>query len=415
MNENMKYKYCLFFIISAFVTLCVSCTEKTSIQNSSRVYFTIDPVRRKIVIPAHLSNDATANLTFDSGASDGSLILDSTFLASYPDFTFNVFPDTLLTGSAWATNRVLNLRYNTPLTIRIGNTDLMYSAVNVTNWRAAMFDNYTDGLFNIPLNDTHIWELNFEYYYLEIHTVENFQMPKNTFIVPLERRGIEHLGISSNSFHIQLPMQVKCPEGYSIMLDNTYLIDTGMPWDIVLREAGDMDFFNRRTDAVWTGYLDGHYRHYLVEATLFEHLHIDSLRLYKFSPFPVDKNLIGINFLKRFNVFFDMKNQQLGLQPIENFQRVVCPLARRFHFSFSLNQEGGRIVSMIANFDGNPYIEAGLQVGDEVIALNNIVFRSLTLEQWTYLQKQNTWILDIIRNGQSMQLTVCLKNVVHGD
>ena len=410
----MKYKYYLFSIISALVTLCVSCTKKTNLQNSNRVYFTIDSVRRHIEIPVHLSNGAIANLTFDSGASDGRLILDSTFLASYPDFTFNVIPYTYPAGSAWSANRALSRWYNISQTIRIGNTELEYSAVSVTNWRAAIFDNYTDGLFNVPLNDTHIWELNFEYYYLEIHSAENFQMPKNAFIVPLERRGVSEFGTFSNSFFIQLPMQVKCPEGYNMVLNNTYMIDTGMPWDIVLRETDDI-FFNRRTDAVWTKYLDGHYRHYLVEAILFEDFHIDSLRLYKFSPFPVNKNLIGINFLKRFNVFFDMKNQQLGLQPIENFQRVVCPLARRFHFSFSLNQEGGRVVSMIANYDGNPYIEAGLQVGDEIVALNGIIFRSLTLEQWTYLQKRDTWVLDIIRNGQPMQLTVCLKNVVHGD
>ncbi|MFK2277901.1 hypothetical protein ACIXO6_19585 [Bacteroides fragilis] len=70
---------------------------------------------------------------------------------------------------------------------------------------------------------------------------------------------------------------------------------------------------------------------------------MDSLRVYTFDFInrAPSNYLIGQNFLKRFNVFFDMKHQRIGFQPIPNFTRVVNPLHQRFHILVEKIDMGG--------------------------------------------------------------------------
>jgi hypothetical protein len=105
--------------------------------------------------------------------------------------------------------------------------------------------------------------------------------------------------------------------------DNTYFIDVGMSQDIALiYPVAELEFFNKRDDAVWTS-SDGesYTRRYNVSATLFEHFTVDSLRIYTFDdPRWLNyKYIIEQNFLKRFNVFFDLKNQLLGFTTHKEF------------------------------------------------------------------------------------------------
>lgn len=65
-------------------------------------------------------------------------------------------------------------------------------------------------------------------------------------------------------------------------------------------------------------------------------------------------------FLKRFNVFFDMKSQRLGLQPIKNYERVVNPRKKRFHMSSRMNSHGKIIITKIADYESNYIKKAGL-------------------------------------------------------
>ncbi|EXZ22777.1 hypothetical protein M086_3476, partial [Bacteroides fragilis str. S13 L11] len=45
------------------------------------------------------------------------------------------------------------------------------------NWKWYM-NSSSEGMFNIPPNDTmHVWELNFEHNYMEIHLAQNYRMP----------------------------------------------------------------------------------------------------------------------------------------------------------------------------------------------------------------------------------------------
>ena len=121
-------------------------------------------------------------------------------------------------------------------------------------------------------------------------------------------------------------------------------------------------------------------------------------------------------FLKRFNVFFDMKSQRLGLQPINNYERLVNPRKKRFHMSSRMNSHGKIIITKIADYEGNYVKESGLLEGDEIIAINEIPIKMISLEEDAELSRQDTLIYDIVRQGKSYKIPVVIdKREVQGD
>ena len=121
-------------------------------------------------------------------------------------------------------------------------------------------------------------------------------------------------------------------------------------------------------------------------------------------------------FLKRFNVFFDMKSQRLGLQPINNYKRVVNPRKKRFHMSSRMNSHGKIIITKIADYEGNYVKKSGLLEGDEIIAINEIPIKMISLEEDAELSRQDTLIYDIVRQGKSYKIPVVIdKKEVQGD
>jgi hypothetical protein len=398
-------------IFYLFLFLALAGVYSNCAENSNRVYFTINPENRQIIIPVQLNDSITANMTFDTGWNDRAIFLDSTFVAFHSCLLPNTLPETSQIASAWGGDGVSNLIYNTQKTVKIGNTDLTYNGVQIFDWKKALQSN-NDGIFNIPTNDTtHVWELNFEHNYLEIHPAESFQMPKNCLLSRLEMNAL---------FGIQLNLQIKSADGDTLTINGEYTIDTGMAWDIALMHPNkeESDFFNKREDAVWTHFMDGYNRYYTVRATIFDNFIVDSLRIYTFNSSHRIKSeyLIGQNFLKRFNVFFDMKNRQVGLQPIKNFQRVVNPNHRRFHLSTNITSDRNLIVTMIADYKDNYYKKAGLQEGDEITAINGKLFKDITYEEKLKFNEIDTFVFDIIRKGQTLKLVIPVdKNEEQGD
>jgi len=401
-------------LFSSFFTLVF--VYSSAAEKSNKVYFSINSKNRKIDIPIQLNDSITAKMTFDTGAGAGTFYLDSTFCKSHPSILLDKIPSKVgQSGSAWSTTRIPISGYETVPKTKIGIADLKYNSMGIYDFKRYFNSTESDGLFGIPQNDTtHVWELNFEHNYLEIHPVEDFKMPDNCFVFPILMDEINHY-----PFNIQLPIKIKCVNGDTLTINRKFMIDTGMSWDIALMyNAKELPFFNKKEDAAWIGYLDSYFRYYIVDAMLFDNYQIDSLRIYTFNyPNSVRCNyLIGQNFLKRFNVFFDMKNRQIGLQPIETFQRVTNPNYRQFHLSTFVNSKGKTFVREVGNYKGNYYKTAGFQNGDEIIKLNGKLFKNVTYEDKLELFKKDTLIYDIIRKGKPMKIAVKVdKNEKQGD
>ncbi len=409
MNKGLCSVF-LFFII------CVSCgypQQYTEIINGGgKVYFCINPKDRQIVLPVQLNDSITARLGFDTG---GQFVLDSMFCATHSSIKHRLFSDAQLrNGSGWANFLVTCSIYSNAPIVRVGKVSLKYDVTQIMNWKWYM-NSSSEGMFNIPPNDTmHVWELNFEHNYMEIHLAQNYRMPDNSLIFPLVRKK-EY----PNLLYVRLPIKMECASSDTLMINRMFMIDTGMAWDIVLmQEANEFSFFNKQEDVVWTKYLNRYHRYCPVDAILADTLRMDSLRVYTFDFInrAPSNYLIGQNFLKRFNVFFDMKSQRLGLQPIKNYERVVNPRKKRFHMSSRMNSHGKIIITKIADYEGNYVKESGLLEGDEIIAINEIPIKMISLEEDAELSRQDTLIYDIVRQGKSYKIPVVIdKKEVQGD
>ena len=377
-----------FFILVFLFNACV--------QNSSsnRVDFTIDPENRTIIIPVLLNDSITANMVFDTGW-NGSLTLDSLFCAINPFIDLNSPDSSFKMGSSWSPS-YLSLPgsfFKTLQTIKIGDVNLTYQYLSVFNFKT-YFNTDADGLLGIPYQDTtHVWELNFERNYLEIHQANRFKMPKNCYLLPFT----EYL-------EIQIPMHIECSNGDTITFNSQYFIDTGMPQDIVLVHPTkeEIDFFYERDDAVWiSSGAPGYYIRHIVRSTLFDDFIADSMRIYTLdsSRRISYKRLIGQNFLKRFNVFFDLKKGQLGLQPIKNFQRIVNQNHRRYYFSLKYSTTGQLLVDHIPDYNGNLVYEAGVRTGDEFFMINDKIRKNLTYDEGLEIAKADTLRSVFLRDG----------------
>ena len=409
MNKGLCSVF-LFFII------CVSCgypQQYTEIINGGgKVYFCINPKDRQIVLPVQLNDSITARLGFDTG---GQFVLDSMFCATHSSIKHRLFSDAQLrNGSGWANFLVTCSIYSNAPIVRVGKVSLKYDVTQIMNWKWYM-NSSSEGMFNIPPNDTmHVWELNFEHNYMEIHLAQNYRMPDNSLIFPLVRKK-EY----PNLLYVRLPIKMECASSDTLMINRMFMIDTGMAWDIVLmQEANEFSFFNKQEDVVWTKYLNRYHRYCPVDAILADTLRMDSLRVYTFDFInrAPSNYLIGQNFLKRFNVFFDMKSQRLGLQPIKNYERVVNPRKKRFHMSSRMNSHGKIIITKIADYEGNYVKKSGLLEGDEIIAINEIPIKMISMEEDAELSRQDTLVYDIVRQGKSYKIPVVIdRNEVQGD
>lgn len=398
------------FVIFGIICLCVSmlsiaCHTETE---SRRGYFKVDPADRKIMIPVGLNDSLSVDLVFDTGVPLGYLSIDSSFCAEHPLDTWKGGPDVIaeMVDVGWTYDKSSCSVYLNPLELTVCGDRMKYGYCVVKNWKKIMSNAANNGLFNIPANDTtHVWELNFEHDYLEIHPAAGFVLPEECFLLPFAE------GQRDSSLYVRIPLKVTCADGDTLTIDRTFLIDTGMPWDVVLMHpAEELGFFEEK-EAVYTGYGNGSYRRYTVDAGMFGNFAMDSLRIYTLDdPLMVGTQyLIGQNFLRRFNVFFDMRNGWLGLQPIRNFRRVVNPNHRRFHLLVRPDTDGRFIVVKIADYAENRYKQAGLREGDEVVAVNGYRYergKGLSDENAAVIFKQDTKVFDIVRDGKPLRITV---------
>ena len=401
---------CICYIYVAFL-LFSSCSTQPN-----RTCFTINSEDRKIVLPVQINDSLAVCLTFDSGAELGTLILDSAFCANYPTILNKDSLNKLTySGSAWAEFLVLASHYKINTDIKISGQYILYDKFRVFDWKGHFLTSDSEGLFNIPQNDTiHVWELNFENNYMKIHLGKNFRLPDDCFVAPMVKEK------NSYSFDIKLPIKVRCNNGDTITLEHTYTVDTGMAQDIVLTHKDDeYDFFNNRKDAVWTSDLSHYHRYCTVNATLFDKMNMDSLRIYTFDyPNNVQCDyLIGLNFLKRFNVFFDMKRKVIGFQPIKNFKRIVNPIHQRFHFSYGFTRQGKMMVTGVGDYESNRFKIAGLKEGDEIVNINGRPCKDFTwLEHRALEVEADTIVYDILRDGNPLKIVVAIdKSEIQGD
>lgn len=393
----------IFLCLPAVAFLFINCSAKS---NGNRVYFFKDE-NRAIIVPVKINDSITGNMLFDTGAPWDALLLDSLFCAEHNLPEWESKPHAVYYQEATGFHpsgspKRPRAYYHTSLTINLSGTDITYPYFLIEDTKKD-FTADVDGTIGFPKNDsTHVWELNFDHDYLEIHQADNFKMPENCYILPLvEKEGRPYP-------YIQFPVQIQCADGDTITVNQIYMIDTGLLYDLVLLpQAEEYEFFSKRDDAILISRHGTYASRYNVNTKVFDNFEIDSMRIYTvgYSDRLPESGLIGLNFLKRFNVFFDFSKNQVGFQPIKNFKRIVNQYERRFYFSQDIKSDGRQFVKKLAETKNNPYKKAGLEEGDEIIAINGFKVKNMTPEEAASIRNNNTKEIDILRNGEPIRIT----------
>ena len=403
-----------YLLILLLMLSHISCNASNK-ENEKHIPFEFSDEIPNLLIPVTLQNSIPAKLVFDTGW--GIPTLDSTWVSQYPSLTPKDIPSREYElGVAWnpASVRKATLYFDPHfefLKLKLGENSMKFDYWRIGNFRQLLGVNDADGITGIPSADsTKVWGFNFEDNYITIQEADSFEMPKGYMQFPMKVVTYPAVGMT---IHVNLPLKVQTSDGDTVTIHRDFFVDTGAWDDIILTsEAPELAFFDNKKDAVWiaTPYNGLYTRNHEIKVSLGEY-EDDSFRVttYDHKSNVSGRYLIGLNFLKHFNVYFDFQRKVLGLKPIPNFERIIDKHARRYHMGFNMeiiNKQQRFIVETIADNKENTYYTAGLRVGDEIISANGILLKDLTPQQKETLYQGNSILFKIIRDGKNMEISV---------
>lgn len=405
--------------IGVYLPILLLAVSQSSCVNDNRinekyVTFEFGEEAPKLLIPVILQDSIPAKFVFDTGIG-GTPFLDSALVSQYPSLVPEDIPSQeSVSCSAWnPTYTTKSTSYYAPLKLKLGESSMDFGNWGVGSYRKLFNENEVDGMTGIPSADsTKVWGLNFEDNYITIQEADSFEMPKEYMQFPMKVVTYPAEGMT---FHVNLPLKVQTSDGDTVTIHRDFFVDTGAWNDIILMsEASELAFFDSKKDAVWiaTPYNALYTRNHEVKVSLGEY-EDDSFRVttydHKHKTTVSSSYLIGLNFLKHFNVYFDFQRKVMGLKPIPNFERIIDKHAKRYHVGLNIEimtKQQRFIVETIADNKENNYYTAGLRVGDEIISANGILWKDITPEQRETLYQGDSIRFNIIRNGRNMEIPV---------
>ena len=404
--------YLLIFLLAVSQSSCDTADK----VNGKYVTFEFSDEFPRLLIPVTLQDSIPAKLVLDTGIG-GTPFLDSALVSQHPSLTPKDIPSQEAEfGSGWNPASITKcILYSDPeletLKLKLGENPMSFGNWTVGNYRKLFGENEMDGITGIPSADsTKVWGFNFENNYITIEDADSFEMPKGYMQFPMKVVTYPAAGMT---IHVNLPLKVQTSDGDTVTIHRDFFVDTGAWEDIILTsEASELAFFDNKKDAVWIAapYNGLYTRNHEVKVSLGEY-EDDSFRVttHDHKSNVSSRYLIGLNFLKHFNVYFDFQRKVMGLKPIPNFERIIDKHARRYHMGFNIeiiNKQQRFIVETIADNKENTYYTAGLRVGDEIISANGILWKDLTPEQKETLYQGDSVLFKIIRDGKNMEISV---------
>ena len=415
-SHNINKTMSVYLLILLLAISQSSCDAGNKI-NEKHIPFEFSDEIPNLLIPVTLQDSIPAKLVFDTGW--GIPTLDSTLVYQYPSLTPKDMPSREYgIGSAWnpASVRKATLYFDPNfefLKLKLGDLPMKFDYWRIGNFRQLLGVNDADGITGIPSADsTKVWGLNFEDNYITIEDADSFEMTKGYMQFPMKVVTYPAVGMT---IYVNLPLKVQTSDGDTVTIHRDFFVDTGAWEDIILTsEASELAFFDNKKDAVWiaTPYNGLYTRNHEVKVSLGEY-EDDSFRVttydHKHKTTVSSRYLIGLNFLKHFNVYFDFQRKVMGLKPIPNFERIIDKHARRYKVGFNMeiiNKQQRFIIETIADNKENTYYTAGLRIGDEIISANGILWKDLTPEQKETLYQGDYIRFKIIRDGKNMEISV---------
>lgn len=383
----------LFLCCFAIAFLC-SCAQEVQ---KEKIPFVFTPERKLMSVPVTIQG-VQGNLLFDTGANY--LGLDTTYAAKIAPYDSIQEHKTSYTGSDFAPRSqwtVVN-SYIGLLKLKIGNHCFEMERFRVGDFHELLQIPEFDGLMRVPDSDTlNVWELNFEENYISITAADSFRLDGEFLTLPLKKGQYGWP-------YTTLPVTISTKQGVEVKSEEEYLIDTGNYADIqFLNDTEEAKKLNTKNDSA---YWLHEYHFWDAEISVCNRVKLDSARVYVHDYPLSNKRTLGLNFFMRFNVFFNLKNNQLYLKPIKKFERIIRG-KQPWGTHKTVWKDDKLIIDNICDYQDNPAVKGGFQVGDEVVSINGIKLDSeYSEEDWKKLSQEEIWNYVVKRDGKLLNLTL---------
>ena len=382
----------LFLCCFAIAFLC-SCAQEIQ---KEKIPFTFTPERKLMSVPVTIQG-VQGNLLFDTGAYV--LGLDTTFAAKIAPYDSIRQQRKAYFGSDYAIEyKSLGNSYEGLLNVEIGSRSLGVEKFRVGDFHDFLQIPEFDGVFRPgDFDSLYVWEVNYEENYLSITDADSFQIDGDFLTLPLR--------LDENGWiYTTLPITIRTNQGVEVKSEEEYLIDTGNYADIqFLNDTEETQTLNTKNDSA---YWLHEYHFWDAEISVCNRVKLDSARVYVHDYPLSNKRTLGLNFFKRFNVFFNLKNNQLYLKPIKKFERIIRG-KQPWGTHKTVWKDDKLIIDNICDYQDNPAVKGGFQVGDEVVSINGIKLDSeYSEEDWKKLSQEEIWNYVIKRNGKLLNLTL---------
>jgi len=391
-----------------FITILLylsSCSNIKKEENSSKlINFYINKGR---VIQQVIINDSIKTyFIFDTGFGEKPFMDSVAFWTIFKPDSFN----NIKANTRFNFGHVINLKeVKSNICFKLNDKKIKYTKYDIGKWpEIGNSKDSITGVYPISKTDSNTWFLNFEKNYIIIN-------PTTIDTTDYEKFHIKwHSTFNTNKLMVSLPIQFKNEIG-SLGSLNNYIIDTGNPFDIIISSGfKELEFLNKSNQKrtfqlrqnLWCNYS-------LPQIIINKSIKIDTIVVkHQLNQHYVSSDIIGLNFLKRFNLIFDLKNMFLYLKPIKHEAILTPGDIPAFTFPIyqgEMTKDG--YIKILQTFKDGLFDKAGIIKGDIIKDINGV--SALKIKQTPYfikkeLEKKTPLNIKIIRDFK--ELTIIINN-----
>ena len=398
----MKYFF-KFLIILIFVSCkqkqndkLIVTTEETNIQK-----FELEDCR--ILFNTIINDTILARVMLETGSKN--LYIDKNFFEKYLDTGQKKRLELFRTG--WMPYTMKDTGYyinSSPIIIQIGKQNVIFNDFYIFDFKKRKMN--SDIMFPIPVNDSlKIWELNFEEQFIKLHDYEEEIAPNEYDVTDLYMYFKHYI---PNQILFDLPVKYHLSDG--TMEEDTLfcLFDTGSPCDIFLMNSLDlMKKYNKQKLSF--GVSDGgNVPIFRTQASFFNSDHLDtvSFRFFEKPWYVPYHDIVGINFMVRYNFFIDLYHRKIYFKPIEKpvpvFSRENYEIGGAYGVFLS---EMVIIDSIGEKYSIGPFARAGVKDGDTIIWFCGYSIKEQAeMDFRDLLHQYDCYHIKVLRNGDTIDL-----------
>lgn len=297
---------------------------------------------------------------------------------------------------------------NYPIKIQIGEKYIIFNEFYIFDFKKHELN--SDILFPIPIRDSLIiWELNLENKYIKLHDYGECIISKGYDSTNIYMNFKNYM---PNDILFNLPIKYLSSDNKTEQDTLICLFDTGNPLDILV--WNNMNAIEKiKTQKLSDGLLgNNRVKIFRTKASFFNQNIQDSssIRFFQNPEYAPYCDLVGLNFIVRFNYFIDLYNKKLYYKQIKKPTHIYFidgyeTIGAYCHYDTELNMV---IDSIGTKYAQAPCARAGAKAGDKIIWFCGYSCKELVETRKDFretIHNSDGYHFRVVRNGDTLNLT----------